>query len=389
MRGVAKLGFTLPTPIQAQAIPAALAGRDVLASAMTGSGKTLAFGLPVLNAILQQPRGKTRALILAPTRELAVQIRDSLVAAAKLTPLRIAAVYGGVGMANQELAFKKNVDVIVATPGRLLDHLNRPYGKLDGIEHLVLDEADRMLDMGFLPAIRRVLARLPKQRQNLCFSATIPPEIASLLAEILVDPVRVELARKAAPATGITQSVYHVAQDGKSRLLLELLKDNGIFSIIAFTRTKSRADRLAKVLATNGVPAERIHGDRSQAQRVRALTGFKEGKYRVLVATDIAARGIDISTLSHVLNFDVPSVPDDYIHRVGRTGRAELEGDAITFVAPDEERSLRDIERALGKKLPRKRVEGFEPALAASAAPAPQARRRGPAPRTGRASARA
>lgn len=382
MRGLDKLNLSTPTEIQLRAIPEALAGRDLLASAMTGSGKTAAFGLPVLDALLRRPRGATRALIIAPTRELAGQIRDHLVAIAAHTPLRVAAVYGGVAMGAQERAFKSGVDVIVATPGRLLDHLGRSYAKLDAVEHLVLDEADRMFDMGFLPAIRRIVARVPKTRQTLCFSATIPPAIAPLISEILVKPVRIELAVKAQPASGITQIVYPVSQERKTDLLVELLKDQHIYRIIAFTRTKSRANRLAKQLAANDIATERIHGDRTQAQRLRALSGFKEGRYRVLVATDIVARGIDVAELGHVLNFDVPGAPEDYVHRVGRTARAERTGDAITFVAPAEEQSLRDIERAIGKRIERRRLTGFTEARAAvpEAPPARPMRRRTKAP---------
>ncbi len=360
LRGVAALGFTRPTLIQADAIPPALAGRDVLASAITGSGKTAAFALPIAQSLMERPRGATRALILTPTRELAAQIDDDLKALARFTPVRGAAVFGGVGMGPQEQAFRRGVDVIVATPGRLLDHFQYPYARLAQLEILVLDEADRMLDMGFLPDIRRVLKHLPARRQTLFFSATMPPEIGALAREMLSSPALINQERKAAPAPGITHAVYPVARELKSALLLTLLKDEGMRSVLVFTRTKHRANRLAEALARQGVTVDRIHGNRSQAQRTQALTGFKNGRHQVLVATDIAARGIDIDELSHVVNFDVPAVPEDYIHRSGRTARAEATGDAYTFVAPDEEGDLRAIERALGRPIPRVTVAGFD-----------------------------
>ncbi|HMG12868.1 MAG TPA: DEAD/DEAH box helicase, partial [Gemmatimonadaceae bacterium] len=359
-QGLKELGFQRPTPIQAEAIPAALEGRDILACAMTGSGKTAAFGLPILNRLMGKPRGKTRALILTPTRELAAQIEEHLTAFAVHTPLSAAAVFGGVGMGPQEHAFRKGADVIVATPGRLLDHFRFPYAKLDSLEVLVLDEADRMLDMGFLPDIRRVLKHIPVKRQTLFFSATMPGPIATLSREMLHNPYTVNLERQAAPAVGITQAVYPVSQNLKAPLLLELIKRGDFRSVLVFTRTKHRANRLADNLVKNGVPCERIHGNRSQMQRTAALAGFKDGRFKVLVATDIAARGIDVEALSHVVNFDVPHVPEDYIHRVGRTARAELTGDACTFVAPEEETDLRQIEHAIGRRLPRITVPGFD-----------------------------
>ncbi len=353
LRAIHDLRFTEPTPVQAEAIPPALAGRDILASAVTGSGKSAAFGIPLINALAAKPRGTTRALVLAPTRELAMQISEHLSLLAKHTNVRVAAVFGGVGFGGQVGAFKRGTEVIVATPGRLLDHIGQGTASLAKIEYLVLDEADRMLDMGFLPVVRRLLKMIPGARQTLFFSATIPPEIAALTKEMLDDPVRVELQVKSAPAEGITQTVYTVNQVSKSDLLLELLKDNVIYSAIAFTRTKARANRLAALLERNNVAAERIHGDRSQAQRTRALADFKRGKYRVLVATDVAARGIDIVELGHVVNYDVPMVPEDYIHRIGRTARAKATGDAITFVSREEEGYFAQIERKLGKRMDR------------------------------------
>jgi ATP-dependent RNA helicase RhlE len=360
LKGIRELGFARPTPIQAEAIPPVLAGRDLLACAQTGSGKTAAFLLPILHRLIDKPRRTTRALVLTPTRELAAQIAEDLEALAVHTPLTGAAVFGGVGMGPQEHAFRSGVDVIIATPGRLLDHFRAPYAKLGGLEVLVLDEADRMLDMGFLPDIRRVLRHLPARRQTLFFSATMPPPIASLASEMLRQPFTISLQRQAAPAVGITQAVYPVAQELKATLFLELLKRNLIREALVFTRTKHRANRLAEHLLRHRVKAARIHGNRSQSQRTEALAGFKSGKYRVLVATDIAARGIDVEALSHVVNFDVPAVPEDYIHRVGRTGRAELTGDAFTFVAPDEESNLRSIERAVKRTLPRVTLPDFD-----------------------------
>jgi ATP-dependent RNA helicase RhlE len=360
LKGAKELGFARPTPIQAEAIPPALAGRDVLASATTGSGKTAAFLLPILHQLIDRPRGVTRALVLTPTRELAAQILEDLNDLAVHTPVTGAAVYGGVGMGPQEHAFRSGVDVIVATPGRLLDHFRRPYAKLAGLAHLVLDEADRMLDMGFLPDIRRILRHVPARRQTLFFSATMPEPIGALAREMLRDPAAVQLARQTAPAVGITQAVYPVAQDLKSSLLAVLLARDEIRDALVFTRTKHRADRLASFLAREGVKTARIHGNRSQSQRTQALAGFKDGRFRVLVATDIAARGIDVDSLGHVVNFDVPAVPEDYVHRVGRTARAEATGDAFTFVSPQEEGDLTRIERAIGKRLPRVTVPDFD-----------------------------
>ena len=360
LRGVKELGFARPTPIQIDAIPAAMEGRDVLACAMTGSGKTAAFLLPMLHQLLDRPRGTTRALIVTPTRELAAQILKEFEEIAVHTPLTGAAIFGGVGMGPQEHAFRSGVDVLVATPGRLLDHLTKPYAKLDRIEHLVLDEADRMLDMGFLPDIRRVLKFVPTKRQTLFFSATMPPPIMALTREMLHNPLTINLERKSAPATGITQAVYPVPQDLKSALLIALLERGIMREALVFTRTKHRANRLWEFLGKRGINVARIHGNRSQAQRTDALDGFKSGQYRVLVATDIAARGIDVEALGHVVNFDVPAAPEDYIHRVGRTARAELTGEAFTFVAHDETDDLRAIERAIGKALPRVTLPDFD-----------------------------
>jgi ATP-dependent RNA helicase RhlE len=360
LRGVADLGFTEPTPIQRDGIPPALEGRDVLACAMTGSGKTAAFALPILQRLLGKKRGTTRALVLAPTRELAAQIVEHFNDLAKHTQIRAAAVYGGVGMGPQEKAFRSGIDIIVACPGRLLDHFQYSYARLTGLEVLVLDEADRMLDMGFLPDIRRVLKHLPPADQTLFFSATVPQPIRELSRQMLKNPVMLNIERASAPATGVEQAIYPVRQDVKSALLLELLKGNTIENAIVFTRTKHRANRLHQYLERHGISADRVHGNRSQPQRTQALADFKSGRTRILVATDIAARGIDVEGLSHVVNFDVPNVPDDYIHRVGRTARAGATGMALTFVSPDEVNELRAIERAVAKVLPRKTLDGFD-----------------------------
>src|SRR5687767_7431426 len=298
LRGVKDLGFTRPTPIQTDAIPPALEGRDVLACAMTGSGKTAAFVLPILHRLMSKRRGVTRALVVTPTRELAAQIDEHLNQLATHTPLSGASVFGGVAMGPQEHAFRSGVDVIIATPGRLLDHFRFPYARLEGLEVLVLDEADRMLDMGFLPDIRRILQHLPaRRRQTLLFSATLPAPIVELAREMLRDPVTLNIERRSAPATGITHAVYEVEQTSKSPLLLDLLRTGEMQSVVVFTRTKHRADRLAGYLARNGIDCARIHGNRSQGQRTEALAGFRRGAFRVLVATDIAARGIDIEAL--------------------------------------------------------------------------------------------
>ena len=360
IKAIKDLGFARPTQIQAEAIPPALEGRDLMACAQTGSGKTAAFALPIIHRLIDKPRRSTRALVLAPTRELAAQILDDFNAFAVHTPVTGAAVYGGVSMGPQEHAFRSGVDVIIATPGRLMDHMRSSYARLNHIEYLVLDEADRMLDMGFLPEIRRILAQLPSRRQTLFFSATMPGPIAALAKEMLRNPVSIATQRQSAPASGITQAVYPVSQELKSSLIVHLLTNTTMTQALVFTRTKHRANRLADALVQAGIKCERIHGNRSQGQRMAALAGFKNGTYPVLVTTDIAARGIDVDQLGHVVNFDVPLVPEDYIHRVGRTGRAEATGDAFTFVAPDEDGSLRDIERAVGRRLPRVTVPDFD-----------------------------
>ncbi len=377
LRGVKDLAFTNPTPIQKEAIGPAVEGRDVLACAATGSGKTAAFMLPIIHRLIsnpasnpagkpaagpqaQGPRRMARALVLTPTRELAVQILEHTNLMAVHTPISGAAIIGGVGMGQQEHAFRTGVEILIATPGRLLDHLRHPYARLDGLEILVLDEADRMLDMGFLPDIRRILRVLPAKRQTLFFSATMPPEIRQLTHEMLHDPVTIQIDRQTAPAVGITQAIYPVSQHLKTALLKKLLEDQKLESVICFTRTKHRANRLAATLTAQGIACVPIHGNRTQGQRTAALSGFKAGKFRVLVATDIAARGIDIADVSHVVNFDCPHMAEDYIHRIGRTGRASAVGDAFTFVAEDELQNLRTIERAINKRLPRVTLPDFD-----------------------------
>jgi ATP-dependent RNA helicase RhlE len=361
LRSVEALGFTRPTPVQEQAIPLALQGRDVLASAMTGSGKTAAFLLPILQRLRGKRRGATRALVLAPTRELAAQIVEHLTQLARGTGMRGAAVYGGVGMKPQEQAFRQGVEILVATPGRLLDHFQYDYARLSQLEVLVLDEADRMLDMGFLPDIRRVLRHLPDgPRQTLFFSATMPAPIGELAREMLRSPATVRVEKRQTPPKRITQALYPVPAELKVALLIELIRRGEVGSVIAFCRTKHRANRLAQKLERQGIAAARIHGNRSQSQRTHALAGFKDGRYQVLVATDIVARGIDVEALDHVVNFDVPVAPDDYIHRVGRTARAEAAGEAYTFVAPDEEADVRAIERMLGKPIEQRTLPDFD-----------------------------
>lgn len=362
VRATTDLGWAKPTPIQLDAVPPARDGRDLLACAMTGSGKTAAFLLPVLHRLLEQPTRATRALVLAPTRELAAQVHADFTELAKYTTLRSAAIFGGVGMGPQESAFRQKVDVIIATPGRLLDHLGQPgrYVDFSALEVLILDEADRMLDMGFLPDIKRVLHHLPKQRQTLFFSATMPAPIVALSREMLHDPVRLNVERVAAPAAKIEQALWPVSEALKADLFIALLRQDVVGNVICFTRTKHRSNRLSEVLTKAGIPNARIHGNRSQNQRTEALADFKSGKVRVLVATDIVARGIDVEALEHVVNFDVPHLAEDYIHRVGRTARAEATGEAFTLVAPEEEGDLRAIEKAIGRKLPRRTLPGFD-----------------------------
>lgn len=360
VRAVYAMGYEVPTPIQREAIPAVLAGRDVIGTAQTGSGKTAAFLLPILQRLSKLPTGKTHSLILSPTRELAAQTEAALRSLAKGTRVRGHAVYGGVGMGPQEHALRAGVDVIVATPGRLLDHMGRHHADFRGIQVLVLDEADRMLDMGFLPDVRRIVAALPRDRQTLLFSATMPLEIEQLSRSIMRNPVRISVSPPHRPPSKIRHEVYPVPQHLKTNLLVQVLGREDMMSVLVFVRTKRRADRVARQVGQAGFPVARIHGDRSQSQRETALEGFRSGRHQVLVATDVAARGLDVEAISHVINYDVPADPTDYVHRVGRTARAEAEGEAITFVTPEDEVDLRAIERALGKSIPRVTLPDFD-----------------------------
>ena len=354
-------GIVDPTPVQAQAIPLALEGCDVTAVAQTGTGKTLAFGLPALTRLAKSKPGPNRMLVLTPTRELAQQVHDVLQPLAKALGLRTVCIYGGVGMEPQTKALRRGCDIIVACPGRLLDHMQRRNVRFDRLSVLVLDEADRMLDMGFLPDIKRILSTCPKERQTLMFSATFPKEIEQLAANLQHDPKRVEVGAIAKPLDAVRQGIYTVDPSGKTGLLSKILGDPKVGPALVFLRTKHRTDRIAKALHRQGFKAKAIHGGRSQGQRQQAIDGFRSGKYKVLVATDVAARGLDIEGITHVVNYDIPKCSDDYIHRIGRTARASAKGDAITFVSPDDSEALGKIERALGRQLPREDWEGAVP----------------------------
>jgi len=356
---VADMGYTRPTPIQAEAFPVGLAGRDLIGCASTGTGKTAAFLLPILQRLHTGKRGTCHALILSPTRELALQIDEQALALGYHIGLTAVSVVGGVDMRPQERALRAGAEIVVATPGRLLDHMRFDYVDFGALEVLVLDEADRMLDMGFLPDIRRILRALPTQRQTLMFSATMPPEIRQLAKDILRDPVTIMVGAQK-PASGIVQSVYPVAQMRKAPLLTTLLRREGMRSVLVFVKRKVDADRLARTVSRSGVGATSIHSDRRQEDRIAALEAFRRGQYPVLIATDVAARGIDVEGISHVVNFDVPFSADDYIHRGGRTARAGAAGEVITFVAPDEEGDLLTIERTIGATLPRVILPNFD-----------------------------
>jgi ATP-dependent RNA helicase RhlE len=375
IRGVRAAGYDTPTPIQATAIPPALAGHDLIGTAQTGTGKTAAFVLPLLQRMIDGPRGRVRALIVTPTRELAEQINDTIRALGRHTGLRSATIYGGVPMPPQERALRDGVEILVACPGRLLDHINRGTARLDKLEALVLDEADRMFDMGFLPDVRRILSHLPTQRQTLLFSATFPPEIEQLAAQALKRPQRLAVGISK-PATTVSHALYPVPQHLKTGLTLALLKQTDTRSVLIFTRTRHRASRLAAQLDRAGYRVASLHSDRSQNQRQAALDGFRTGAFQIMVATDIAARGIDVATISHVINYDIPDTTDAYIHRIGRTGRAEREGDAFTLTTPADDGAVRAIERVLGQGIPRRRLEGFD-----YNAPPPPQQPQGPAGR--------
>ena len=353
-------GYTTPTPIQRDAIPLARRGRDLIGLAQTGTGKTAAFTLPIIDRLIDGPR-RTRALILTPTRELCVQVEESFRKYAKHAPIAVAAVFGGMPLEPQERKLRDGVDVVVATPGRLIDHLERQNVVFDDLEVLVLDEADRMLDMGFAPQINRIVSELPKYRQTLLFSATMPPEVEALARKYLRKPVVVQVGVRSAAASTVTHAVYPVPREKKNALLVELLTGDEVHeSVLIFTRTKHGADRVVRDLEKAGVRATAMHADKTQAQRMRALQDFKEGKINVLVATDIAQRGLDISGITHVINYDVPQQAEDYVHRIGRTGRAAKEGDAYTFMSPDEIAMVRTIERVIGQPIPRISMPGYD-----------------------------
>jgi len=365
VQAIREMRYAEPTPIQAEGIPAILSGRDLIATAQTGTGKTAAFLLPILQQLLSLPHGTTQALIIAPTRELAQQIDDVCIALAYHTTLRVGLLVGGAPMGPQEKALRAGVEIVIATPGRLLDHMRLNQTRFDHLHTLVLDEADRMLDMGFLPDIRRIVSRLPAREQTLLFSATMPPVIAKLAKEILRNPHTIQIGMRSAPAVGITQAAYPVAEHLKTPLLRHLLRHTEMPSVLVFTRTKRAAHRLARIIAADGFLVTELHSDLSQPQRNRAMEGFRRGDFQVLVATNIAARGLDVTHITHVISFDVPDVPDDYVHRVGRTARAEAEGDAFVLVAPPEERSLAQIERQIGQRLPRVTLPDFDYAQSA------------------------
>jgi ATP-dependent RNA helicase RhlE len=386
-RGVAALGFSEPRPIQAETIPAALEGRDVLGLAQTGTGKTAAFVLPILQRLNSQRRPGPRALILAPTRELAMQIHAETCKLAQFTGLKAITIFGGVPAGPQIRGLRARPDILIACPGRLLDLMQQGYVKLSAVEVLVLDEADHMFDMGFLPNVKQIIKALPAQRQNLLFSATMPPEVRALTTDLLHEAHVVELAHSQ-PAETIEQALYPVPSHRKMDFLRHLLAEDGFTSAIVFLRTKHRAKKLAQQLSRMGHDAVALEGNMSQSQRDRAMRGFREGRFDVLVATDIAARGIDVANVSHVINFDVPNTPDAYTHRVGRTGRAERRGKAITLAGQEDHQAVRDIERKLGASIPRLHVEGFEMSTAAPRPHRPQAARPFPrrsfTPRSGR-----
>ena len=359
LEGVKAMGYVDPTPIQLRAIPLIMAGRDVIGSAQTGTGKTAAFALPILSK-LDQHQPQTRLLVLEPTRELAAQVETAIRDFARFTNLRVAVIFGGVGYGKQNDALRTGVDVLVATPGRLLDHLQQGNCKLDRVQHLVLDEADRMLDMGFLPDVRRILEKCPRQRQTSLFSATIPPAIETLIQWAMQNPETVEIGARRTPAETVKHVIYPVSDTQKTDLLVALLERVNYDSVIIFCRTKHGADRVAQMLKRNHHSVAVLHSNRTQSEREQALLGFREGRFEVLVATDIAARGLDIADVSHVINYDVPHHPEDYIHRIGRTGRAEASGDAFTLMIAEDANHVFAIERFINQKIARVKLENFE-----------------------------
>jgi ATP-dependent RNA helicase RhlE len=359
LAAVRDAGYERPTPIQAQAIPLVMQGRDVMGLAQTGTGKTAAFTLPIVDRLASGPR-RTRALVLTPTRELCVQVEESVRKYSKHADVDVASIFGGMPYEAQEQALRGGVDIIVATPGRLIDHIERQNVAFDDLEVLVLDEADRMLDMGFAPQINAIVREIPPYRQTLLFSATMPPEVEALARKYLRKPVVVQVGRRSSAANTVTHAVYPVPRERKSALLAELLRAEALDSVLVFTRTKHGADHVVRHLEHEGIPATAMHADKSQPQRMRALEDFRSGKVRVLVATDIAQRGLDISGITHVINYDVPQQAEDYVHRIGRTGRAAKEGEAFTFMAPDEIAMVRTIERVIGQPIPRISVQGYD-----------------------------
>ena len=396
LQSITDLGYTTPTAIQSAAIPRVLDGRDLIGIAQTGTGKTAAFVLPILELLARTPAHDKRAprvLIVAPTRELAVQIDENVRLLGKHERIRCATVYGGVGERPQINALRDGVDVVVATPGRLIDLMGSGHVNLKHVRFAVLDEADRMLDMGFLPQIRRVVNALPKKRQTLLFSATLSTDIERIAGEMLTTPEVIEIGRRSSPVASVEQVLYPVTKSRKIDLLLHLLRDKALDSVLVFSRTKHGADKIARKLEQAGITAATLHSNRSQGQRLQALGAFRSGKARVLVATDIASRGIDVEGISHVINFDFPMQPEDYVHRIGRTGRADAVGDAVSFVTPDDESYVKLLEKMIKRSVPRKRAEGFDyteraPAMtsffparpnARTGAPRPPAQR--PAPR--------
>jgi ATP-dependent RNA helicase RhlE len=377
LAGIKRAGFSTPTPIQTQAIPAALNRQDLIGTAQTGTGKTAAFVLPILHTLLSGPRNRTRALIVTPTRELAEQIHQAVRMLSTGTNLRSATVYGGVGANPQIQALRKGVEIIVACPGRLLDLFAQGHADLSNVEILVLDEADRMFDMGFLPDVRRIIKAVPSKRQTMLFSATFPREVEKLAGESLKQPKRIAVGLSR-PAHTVSHALYPIAQHLKRGLLLALLKQTDTDSVLIFTRTKHRARRLQRQIKNAGYKATSLHSDRTQGQRQKALNGFKNGQFQIMVATDIAARGLDVDSISHVINFDMPDTADAYIHRIGRTGRAKRTGDAFTLVTPDDESMIRKLEKIMGHRLERQTIKGFNysaPTPPQSPRPAPSQRK--------------
>lgn len=379
LRALKTKNYETPTPIQARAIPAILEGSDVIGCAQTGTGKTAGFTLPILHRLREGERVPSpRVLVLVPTRELAAQVAESVRTYGRYLPLRTAVVFGGVGLEPQKNTLRKGVDIVVATPGRLMDHMRQRNVHFRALEVLVIDEADRMLDMGFIPDIRTILKSIPARRQTLLFSATMPEEIRRLANEILTEPRVIEIVRNGTPVAGVRQVVYPVNADRKRDLLLHLLEKENMEQVLIFTRTKHRAERLAEHLEKKGKRVAALHSDKSQTARTRALEDFRKGTVKMLVATNIASRGLDVKGISHVVNYEFPQTPEEYIHRIGRTARAEAIGDAISLMAPDERGSLHEIERLIGRKIPVMNIEGFESPKETISAPAKRPFRRQP-----------